>query len=817
MSDHAQTRGHHSVISTKLEFGNVEVHPEQRELLVGGAHAKLGARAFDVLLALIERRHRVVSKNELLDIVWPGLVVEENNLQVHISALRKALGAQAIATVPGRGYRFTLSARPADEPGRIPPAAAAPKPGIRAGSLLPLFGRDDDLRALLALVSSHRLVTVTGPGGIGKTALARALVQVKPTMFEDGIFLVELAAVSDTSLVATVVAGALAIELGNQPAADAIAQALSTSRRLVVLDNCEHLLQPVAALVNALLPLAPDVHWLATSQEPLKIAGEQVLRLDALSLPAAETLDAAASAGAIALFEARAKAADPRFVLDAKNVEAVVGICRDLDGIALAIELAAARVSVLGVDGLRRRLGERLRVLTGGARLALPRHQTLRAALEWSHSLLTPGQQVVFRRLGVFAGSFSLDAAQHVAADADIDRWAVLDDLSALIDKSLVVVLPDATAEPRYRLLETMRQFALDRLAAAGDGDAARTRHLEEFVALADQARVELLGKNQVAWTNRLGLEQENVLAAHAWCDQVPSGGVLGLRLVTGLNRYWLNRALFLLSYQTTIEALQRAGSERRDHLRCAALIQAGAMASRLVLRDEAAAVLGEAQQIAREIGDKEMLARALTMSGNEYHKKGEWALAQQTLAEALTLARGIGGDSVIIRSVATSLGELARTRGDWEAAQPFYEEALDNARRHGDLRGIGTSLINLSMLAINRGDVEHARTLVAESIAASEVTAGYGWMFTLLLCSGLAALKEEWATSARFEAAAVCHFARLGWVLDPADQSFADSVRARARKALGDEAFAAAQASALALTFDQTLVELRQWMRETL
>ncbi len=266
-------------------------------------------------------------------------------------------------------------------------------------------------------------------------------------------------------------------------------------------------------------------------------AGEQVFRLDALALPAEETVDAARRAGAVALFEARARAADPRFALAADNVAAASDICRRLDGIPLAIELAAARVPLLGIEGLLRRLGERFRVLTSGNRLALPRHQTLRGALEWSHSLLTPSQQTVFRRLGVFAGSFALETVQRVAADESIDEWAVLDALGSLVDKSLVVAEPQATGEPRYRLLETMRQHALDRLQAAGDADVTRTRHLDAFVALAEQAKSESFGPQQGRLMRRLDLDLENMVAAHAWCDRLAGGGERDLRLVTGLFR----------------------------------------------------------------------------------------------------------------------------------------------------------------------------------------------------------------------------------------------------------------------------------------
>jgi len=479
-------------MTAPLRFGRAEVRPSERQLLVDGRPVGLGARAFDVLLALVERRDRIVAKNELLDSVWPGLVVEENNLQVQISSLRKALGPQAIATIPGRGYRFTaaLDFEAVSRPDASAPRAtsapeatdtyAAPLSNLPA-ELPPLYGRAEDLLALGALIELHKLVTVVGGGGIGKTALAQALAHRLRGSYDDGVWLVELAPVADASIVATTVAGVLRVELGAEAQIATLAKALSASRMLIVLDNCEHLLNAVAELAAALHRAAPNVRLLATSQEPLRVAQEHVYRLGALALPAEAGIESARQAGAVALFEARAQAADPRFALTEHNIAAVVDICCHLDGIALAIELAAARLPLLGVDGLRARLDERFSVLKGGPRLALKRHQTLRAALDWSHGLLTQDEQTVFRRLGVFAGSLSLESAQRVTADDRIDKWAALDHLGALVDKSLVVA--DMGEAPRYRLLETSRAFAMEKVQQADETDAVRRSHAEAMLA----------------------------------------------------------------------------------------------------------------------------------------------------------------------------------------------------------------------------------------------------------------------------------------------------------------------------------------------
>jgi predicted ATPase/DNA-binding winged helix-turn-helix (wHTH) protein len=479
-------------LPAELSAGRVRLLPAKRQLFVDGEPVALGARAFDLLLALVERADRVVSKHELLEAVWPGLVVEENNLQVQVSALRKVLGANAIATVPGRGYRLALAfgvpgapatgteAGPTDVPpaATLPPAAAPRLPGNVPAPADALIGRDAELAELAALARQHREVSIVGAGGIGKTRVALALAERLRARFADGAWWIELAALSSPSLVPETIARAVGVGLASgRPADEALATALTGLELLLVLDNCEHLLDGVGACVEHMLERAPGVHVVVTSQEPLKLRAEHVYRLATLGLPPAgdAPADDVAHSSAVTLFVERARAADPHFRLDDGNAAAVAEICRRLDGIALAIELAAARLPLLGVEGLRQRLGDRFRLLTAGSRTVLRRHQTLHAALEWSHALLGDDEQAVFRRLGVFAGGCTLAMAQAVCRDDARDDWAVLDALGGLVDKSLVVA--EGAGEPRYRLLETTRAFALERLAAAGETEALLRRH----------------------------------------------------------------------------------------------------------------------------------------------------------------------------------------------------------------------------------------------------------------------------------------------------------------------------------------------------
>ena len=758
-----------SMIAAEIAFDRCVVHGQARQVVVDGQPAKLGARAYDLLLVLIEHRDRVISKNELLEIIWPGLVVEENNLQVHVSALRKLLGPQTIATIPGRGYRFTATLAPsatatAATPveGLAEPSSASSAQGIqrarRASDRVPesptLFGRDPDMRALIDLVNAHRLVTIAGAGGIGKTALAQAVARVMAGDFTHGMVVIDLAPLTAAAQLTPTIASALQVTLRGDHADDlvrALADAMHDRHMLIVLDNCEHLVEAVAQLASALLAAAPTLHLMATSQEPLKLQQEHVYRVGTLALPLGITLAEARLAGAVRLFESRAQAADARFVLNDANVGAVVDICTQLDGIALAIELAAARVQLLGVQGLRNRLGQRLFVLSGGSRVAAPRHRTLRAALEWSHTLLSPEQQAVFRRLGVMSGPFGLDASQQVAAFEAIDEWAVLDHLGALVEKSLVTVEQNESGEMRYRMLETMRQFALERLAEAGEQQATRERHLACFLALAEAAKPQLAGSDQGAWLKRLELDRDNLLSAHGWCDEADNGAERGLRLVNALMRFWLSRGLLVQGHQAYIKALARPGAMQHPLLRGEALLHAGSLCAYCNRDDEAERLLQESVAVARSGGFTELLVNALSRLGFVRLGLHDRHAARACLEEALVLARTVADGAALISLATTALAEQERIEGHLDVAARLYKESLAHARVLGDRLRTMIVLNNLSMVAVATGDEPRARTLMIESLDISdELGSKRGRLVVMEVCAGLAAHLEDWQLAAR-------------------------------------------------------------------
>src|ERR1700722_2828440 len=460
-----------------IEFGRFRVVPRRRELLADGRPIHLGGRTFDVLMALIEGQGAVVAKDTLMERVWPNRIVEENSLHFQISALRDALGAERglIRTISGRGYQFTgeirtIATRPQAQAVAATAAtvSAAPRPPTNLPEpVSELIGRDVEVEEVLGLTATHRLVTLTGAGGIGKTRLGLEVARRLLPEFADGVWIIELAPLSDPDLVPATVATALGLDLAdNVVSPERVANALAAKQLLLVLDNCEHLVGAAACIAEALLRANPAARVMATSREPLRAEGECLYRVPPLASPKEDSQDAEELLryGAVRLFVARARAAEPQLSPDGCVAAAIAVICRHLDGIPLAIELAAARTNALGVEELAARLDDCLHLLTGGRRTALTRHQTLRATLDWSYRLLPEPERVVLRRPAVFAGDFTAEAASLVAADGEIAASEVVSSLANLVTKSLVTV-GIASVIAHYRLHETTRAYALEKLA----------------------------------------------------------------------------------------------------------------------------------------------------------------------------------------------------------------------------------------------------------------------------------------------------------------------------------------------------------------
>lgn len=539
---------------TEFRFGDFRLLPQEQRLLRGDAPVALTARALSLLLALVEEAGRLVSKDALMQRVWAGLVVEENNLAVQVSALRKLLGADAIATVPGRGYRFARALQ------RVQTVeATAHAGGNLPAAVAPLLGREADLVALRACMEQRRLVTVVGAGGIGKSRLALAAGSASRDCWRDGVWWLELAGLADAALMTSSMAQTLGINLqGRESGPAALALALADREALLVIDNCEHLLDAVADLIDQLLKGAPGVRVLATSQEPLRLDAEQQYRLNPLAVPADATTPSARDFGALALLVSRVRASQAGYALSDDDLPLAIDLCRRLDGLPLAIELAAARVPLLGLRTVHDRLDERFRLLTAGSRMALRRHQTLRAAIDWSHGLLDEDQRAVFMRLGIFSGGFTIGLAQALCADGQLDEWAVLDQAAALVDKSLVMV--DGGVGQRYRLLESARAYALEQLACARLTGATLRRHAQtmlDFLRRVDDANMN--GELRTDEYAALALpELDNLRAAYAWAAGPDGDQAIAISLaahVSPLIDYSLEFVDWMLTQRPNVSA----------------------------------------------------------------------------------------------------------------------------------------------------------------------------------------------------------------------------------------------------------------------
>ncbi|MCA1656158.1 MAG: LuxR C-terminal-related transcriptional regulator [Actinobacteria bacterium] len=583
--------------------------------------------------------------------------------------------------------------------------------------LTSFLGRDGELGALSSLLADARLVTLTGAPGIGKSRLGIRLGRHVVGRYADGVWLVELAPLADGGLLPVTVAATLSVqELPGCSVADALLAHLRKRRLLLVLDNCEHLLDPCAHLIDRLLAACPGLSILATSQEALTITGERVWRVQPLSLPGPGDPALPASLlrhSAVELFLERARAVQPGFVFDSEVAPAVAEICRRLDGMPLAIELAAARVGMIAPAEIAQRLDERFALLTTGGRGVLPRHQTLRAALDWSHGLLEAPAQALLGRLSVFLGRFSLEACEAICSDADLGPREVFDLLSHLVARSLVVAETVTAEHVRYRLLETVRAYGAERLEAAGETASLREAHARYYVALAERAEPELTGPGQEAWFRRLDSERENLRAALEW--SVAHGrGEWALRLCGALVLFWRVRCHFSEGRDLLRDALA-AGENERGALRARALWGAGFLTFMAGEAQEALPMLERSLAEFRELGDAQGTARALLILANARQCFASPDVLP-LLAESTALARQAGDAWCLAHALGVAGIEHA-IRGETPAARTHYEECLVVARQAGDKQGLRFGLMGLGQTAMDQGDYHLAQSALEEAV----------------------------------------------------------------------------------------------------
>jgi predicted ATPase/DNA-binding CsgD family transcriptional regulator len=678
---------------------------------------------------------------------------------------------------------------------------AVPVPRIR------LIGREAELATArtLLLDESVPLLTLTGPGGVGKTRLALSVGDTVIPNFHDGGLFVDLAPLGDADLVLPAIARALGVpEGGERPLSERLVLALRDRHLLLILDNCEHLVTAVATVVSHVLAGCPGVQVLATSRAPLRLRSEQELPVAPLPTPAVEASGVAQLADnpAVRLFTERARAVDPRFFMTNDSLQDVAEICRRLDGLPLAIELAAARVRVLTPSALRERLERRLPLLSGGGRDLPPRQQTMRDTIAWSYGLLTPEEQAVFRRLAVFSGGFTLEAAQAVASlDATAD---ILPILERLVEHNLIR-RDDQAISARYRLLETIREFALELLIGCGDADAARHAHGTYFLALAERAAPALYGSQQLLWLTSLETDHPNLRAALEWFRDQEENEYL-LRLAAALWRFWFIRGYPREGRAWLSQAL--AGAHPWSPLLREALDGSSMLASNQGDHREAAAIADQLLLLAREYQDAEGIARGLFLQSFAATYLGDRQQARHLASEALLLFRRLG-DPHRLGNALNRLGIEEHNQGNYLRAAALYEEVQAIWRELGCTWELVCVTTNLGVTAQAQGAIAQAAARYCESLVLLE-SVGETWMIEelLALVAALAAETGDRERAARLIGATDRLLEAIGFALAPFVHVFYERARSRVRRELGDDLFTAERETGQRLTRSQARSE---------
>jgi predicted ATPase/DNA-binding winged helix-turn-helix (wHTH) protein len=752
------------------DIGPFRLDSEAGVLTKAGAPMPLGARAVAVLTALVKQTNEYVRKDSIIDAAWPGVVVEESNLAVQISALRRVLsqapgGEGWIETLSGRGYRFVglVTEVPDDaQDGFARTRSNLPEP------LTSFIGRERELVEIKRLLPGKRLLTVVGVGGIGKTRLALQAAAEVMGAYRDGVWLVELGSISNPSLVPTSVAQVLGVhERAGAPLIDALCTHLKSRQVLLILDNCEHLLDACARLADVLLGSAAETTIIATSREPLQIAGEQTYPLQTLSLPeSSASAEAVARSEAVQLFVERARRQSPDFELTTAHAPAIAQLCIHLDGIPLALELAAARIRSLSIEQINARLHDRFKLLTRGDRSEVPRHQTLRATLDWSYDLLAQPERVLLRRLAIFAGGFTLEAASLVASDEVVDEFAVIDLLSQLVARSLVVADTNGVST-RYRLLETTRAYALEKLAEAEEIDILQRRHAHYFRDLFECAPDDWERLPDAEWRARYQPELDNLRAALDWAFSSGGNPAIGVELSGAAGELWYWLALehegqhrlavaiasigsqtsesdqarlwrwlgelwamerptqAVAAYECAIDLYRRVGDGSvPGHL----FVWLGEVLTLIGRVEQAVSILAEAFSALERNGTQKTWGHYFLFSGFVKTMTGDLAAARIDYEKGVSLARSTGAERLMLGGL-TFLADLAWETGDLDMASAGFREAAALIRNRAmKPKGLlGLCLTNLAGIHTERGELDEALAAAREGLPLRKED-GYSW-----------------------------------------------------------------------------------------
>jgi predicted ATPase/class 3 adenylate cyclase len=673
------------------------------------------------------------------------------------------------------------------------------------------IGREQAMPQVRALMGAHRLVSLVGTGGIGKSRLSVQLAAELMDDYPDGVWCVELAPLAEGQRVPQAVATVLGLkEVPGQPLDDTLAAFVKDRRLLIILDNCEHVLNACAALAKRLMKASASLQLLATSREPLHVAGEAVYPVPALSAPNpqhANTPAALMRHEAVRLFVDRAGAVQPSFAVNAGNASALAEICHRLDGIPLAIELAAARARAMPIEAMARRLIDSFKLIATQDETVAPRQRTLRLLIDWSHDLLDDAERLLFARLSVFAGGFTLEAAEAVCADEALPTDNVIDLLARLVDKSLVMLDADSG---RYRLLETVRQFAAEKLVGTEDAEV-RQRHLGHYLDLAETAQRHASGPEHGLWKARLDADQANLLAAHANSAQAADGAELGLRLSVALRMYWLRCGQPTVGLAMTVNSLQRQGAPVA--LRARGLFDAGQICSFVGQYGDALRHLQQSLILMRETGDLRRVAAILQPMAMAALGLGDMALAARCADEAVGLLRHLK----LSRPLAAALNakaQLLRMESQADPARTLYAEALVLARNEDDRECIAVTLLNLAIVDLSGGSSLGVASLVLEALEIGvELDSQLAAIGVLDVSSALAIQTGATEFAAQLAGAATCLLKRTGLQRDPVDSAFIKPMIEIGRNTLGDQRWSELEQAGGQKPVLELIRELKDWL----
>jgi predicted ATPase/DNA-binding winged helix-turn-helix (wHTH) protein len=804
--------------STVYRFGRFEVNAREQLLRRDGEIVPLSTKIFETLLLLVRNNNRMLSKDEIMETVWSDSFVEETNLTSNISRLRKILhaeGEQFIETFPKRGYRFLGDVKEitpeteiiltrrvrmqirqvVEETNEAETAESvrlnyllATVPNNLPAAQTPLVGREKEIAEIESLLEKAGLVTLTGVGGTGKTRLAREIARRMLEEFTDGVFFIALADVQNPEFVVPAIAQPFGVkETGNQSLIETLKNFLNDKHLLLVIDNFEQVVS-AAPILNEILEAAPQLKILATSRALLKLQPEREFIVPPLDFPAdfsASTSEKLAESESVKLFIARAQAAKSNFVFNGENAPTVAEICARLEGLPLAIELAAARIKILSPQQISARLESRLKLLTGGARDLPTRQQTMRGAIEWSYDLLDKTERVLFERLAVFAAGFTVEAAEAICNNYESNKdqrpktknqkppLDVLNGITSLIENSLLVQAEMANGESRFRLLEVVREYALEKLVNDGELEEMRRSHAEFFLDLAMTAAPHLVGADQMKWFSILESEHDNLRAAYAWSSE--TNAEKALQMARALWQFWLVRGHLTEGGANMREALRRT-TDLLIPLRGEALVGAGFLERMRGNLEKAREYGNEALTLGRKIGDTNIIVTALNGLGIVAGAQNDEAESRAFLEEGLQVCQATENKRYIGLFL-NNLGENARRRGDYAEARRLYLDSLAIQRERGNTRIVAIALGNLGRVSFLQNDFDAAREFFIESL---EINRSLGDLHSIaLLLDGFAGLAADAHPELAAELLGAANALRqtIGSDFDKADAEFYEKI----------------------------------------